>query len=63
VPEEVLLEGEGTRDEMEVRLITELRERRWLTLPGILDCVFFEERPADGEKGRYRIRIVAPPPR
>ena len=54
--DEVVVEGDGTGDEMEARLITELKRRNWLTQEAIERMEIEEEPPAD-TTGSYRIRL------
>ncbi|MBW3633452.1 MAG: hypothetical protein KY456_10550 [Chloroflexi bacterium] len=57
--DEVVLEGEGTAEEMEAHLIQELKQREWLA-PAAIELIERElEPPVDG-KGRYRVRIKPP---
>lgn len=59
--DEVVLEGDGTADEMEAHLISELRRRRWLT-SRVVDLVDVELEPPVEGKGAYRVRIKPPHP-
>ena len=56
---DVVLEGIGTPDEMEARLINELKRRDWFT-HAVVRAVRFELTPRGEEPGDYRIRIPAP---
>ena len=57
--EEVVLEGEGTGDEMEARLIAELKRREWLT-DETVDLIEVDEEPPEDGSGHYRVRIKSP---
>ena len=56
--DEVVIEGNGTGDEMEARLITELK-RHGLLEQGLIDrMVVIDQEPPKDERGHYRIRIT-----
>ena len=55
--EEVVLEGDGTGDEMEARLITELKRRGLLMEHVVDEAIVYDEIPPDEGSGHYRVRI------
>ena len=60
VGEEVVIEGMGTDEEMEARLITELKHRGWLNELVVAYDVAYDQRPPQDGPGNYRVRITPP---